>query len=165
MTWKRSLPALLGLILLAASLAVGAASTAGANAGNAGNDLTGAWEATIDLPEPQVDLKSLQVFSPEGGFVEMSNEPQASRTAQYGSWERIGGRLYAATGLIFRFNPAGVHVATVKINRTIRLSEDGQSMSWFARVTVTDLAGNVLQAFPVQAGATRLPVERIPDQP
>jgi len=58
-----------------------------------------------------------------------------------------------------------VHVATVKINRTIRLAEDGQSMSWFARVTVTDLAGNVLQAFPVQAGAERLPVERIPDQP
>ena len=165
MTWKRFVPGLVALILLAASLAVGAASNAGANDGDAGNSIVGTWTATIDLPAPQADLQSLQVFSPGGGLVEMSNEPQASRTAQYGSWERIGGRLYAATGLIFRFNPAGAHVATVKINRTIRLSDDGQSMTWAARVTVTDPAGNVQQTFPVRASAERLPVERIPDEP
>lgn len=165
MTRKRSIQGALALVALAASIAVGAVSTAGASAGDSGNHIEGAWTATINLPAPAAPLRSLQVFSTGGGFVEMSNEPQASRTAQYGSWERIGGRLYAATGLIFRFNPAGAHVATVKINRTIRLSEDGQSMTWAARVTVTDPAGNVQQTFPVRASAERLPVERIPDEP
>lgn len=163
MTRKRLIQGALALLALTASIAVGSASNAGASSGDSGNQITGAWTATIDRPAPATDLASLQVFSPDGGFVEMANEPQASRTAQYGSWERIGGRLYAATGLVFRFDPAGVHVATMKIDRTIHLSEDGQSMSWDARVTVTDPAGNVQSTFAVTASGQRLPVDRIPD--
>ena len=165
MTRKRSILGAFALLALVASVAVGGASTAGASDGDSGAQITGTWTATINLPAPAVPLRSLQVFSAGGGFVEMSNEPQASRTAQYGSWERIGGRLYAATGIVLRFNPAGVHVATMKIDRTIRLSDDGQSMTWAARVTVTDPAGNVQQTFPVRASAERLQVERIPDEP
>ena len=162
MTRKSALLAVLLLAISAAAIAVGAASTAGASGVDAGNAITGAWTATIDRPAPQTDLESLQVFGPGGGFVEMANEPPASRSAQYGSWERVGGRTYAATGIVFRHDPTGAHVATMTINRTIQLSEDGQSMTWNAHVTVRAPNGTVLQQFPVQASATRLPVERIP---
>ena len=165
MTTRRALLAALVVAVSAAAVAVGATSTAGASAVGSGNSLTGTWSASIDLPAPQADIQSLQVFAPDGGFVEMSTEPQASRTAQYGSWERIRGRLYAATGIIFRFDPSGAHVATITINRTIRLSRDGRSMDWVARVTVRSPGGAVLQTFPVTASATRLPVERIADEP
>ena len=53
----------------------------------------------------------------------------------------------------------------MKINRNMRLSQDGQSMTVAARATLYDLNGNVLQAFPVVASGVRLPVERIPDEP
>jgi hypothetical protein len=165
MTRKRTALAALVSLVLTASIVFGDASTAGADDGDSGNRITGTWTATINLPAPAAPLRSLQTFSEGGGFVEMSNEPQASRTAQYGSWERISGRLYAATGLVFRYNPAGAHVATMKIDRTIRLSKDGQTMAWAARVTVTDPAGNVQQTFPVTSSAERLQVDRIADQP
>jgi hypothetical protein len=40
-------------------------------------------------------------------MIEMANESQANRTAQYGAWERIHGRLYAATLTFYRFDPQG----------------------------------------------------------
>ena len=62
--------------------------------------------------------------------------------------------------MIFRY-AQGAHVATMKVNRNMRLSQDGQSMTVAARATLYDLNGNVLQAFPVVASGVRLPVERI----
>ena len=53
-------------------------------------------------------------------------------------------------------------MATHRINRTMRLSQDGQSMTVARRATHYDLNGNVLQSFPIVASGTRLPVERIP---
>jgi hypothetical protein len=78
----------------------------------------------------------------------------------------VSGRLYAASAVMFRFNPqTGAHVATMKINRNIRLSEDGQSFVHAARATTYDLAGNVLASFPVVATGERMQIEQIPDQP
>jgi streptogramin lyase len=162
---KRSLISMIVLVLASAALTVGAAASAGAKAVH-GNKIEGTWVATINRPAPLPPLTSLQVFTADGGLVEMSNEPQASRTAQYGTWERIGGRLYASTGMLFRFDPAtGAHVATMKINGTIRLSDDGETFTRAARATTYDLSGNVIASFPVQATGERLQVERIPDEP
>jgi hypothetical protein len=96
----------------------------------------------------------------------MANEWQAERTASYGRWERIGGRLYASTMVHFRFNPlTGAYLGTRKINRTIELAQDGQSFSHTARVTTLDPNGNVLGTFIARATAERMQVERIADQP
>ena len=94
-----------------------------------------------------------------------SEEPPASRTPQVGTWKQIGDHLYAATAVIFRFDPTGAHVATMKINRNIRVSEDGQSFTQAARATTYDLQGNVLASFPVTATGERIQVEQIPDMP
>jgi hypothetical protein len=148
---------------LAVVAATGAVATAGS--GDSGNQLTGMWTATINRPAPLPPLASLQIFMPNGGAIEMANEAQAMRTPQFGQWEHIGGRLYAASGIVFRFDPqTNAHVATIKINRTIRLSEDGQSYTQAARATTYDLNGNVISSFPVTATGHRLEVERIPDE-
>ena len=68
----------------------------------------------------------------------MANESQASRTAQYGAWERIDGRRYAATALFYRFDPQGNFVGTTKINKTIELGKDGNTFQHIARVGVYD---------------------------
>ena len=120
----------------------------------------------MNRPAPLPPLSSLQVFTADGSSIEAATEAPATRTAQFGSWERIEGRLYAASGVIFRFDPAtGAHVGTMKINRTMRLSQDGQSMTVVARATLYDLAGHVVSSFPVVATGERLLVERIPDEP
>jgi len=99
-------------------------------------------------------------------MVETSNEPPATRSAQHGTWRRIQGRLYAVTGVHFRFNPqTDAYLGTHKINSTRRLSQDGQSFTAFARVTVFDPGGNVVGSFSATASGKRMQVERIPDQP
>jgi hypothetical protein len=165
MTSKRSIGAALAVIVVAVAIAAGALSSS-ASGQEAGNQLAGTWNVTVNRPAPLPALLSLQVFTSDGSWIESASEAPDTRTAQFGSWERISGRLYAASGQIFRFNPAtGAHVGTMKINRTMRLSQDGQSMTVVARATLYDLAGNVVTSFPVVATGERLQVERIPDEP
>jgi hypothetical protein len=159
---------LLGLVaaVVTAAVGVGAVSSAGASSVDAGNQLAGTWVVTVNRPAPLPPLTSLQVFTSDGSVIENANEASASRTESYGSWERVSGRLYAASAVMFRFNPqTGAHVATMKINRNIRLSEDGQSLVHAARATTYDLAGNVVASFPVVATGERMQIEHIPDQP
>ena len=162
---RKRVPWAIALVVLAA-VASGAIASAGASSGDAGNQLAGTWVATISRPAPLPPLTSLQVFTSDGSVIENANEPPGTRTESYGSWERIEGRLYAATSVLPRFDPqTGVHVANMKINRTIRLSQDGQTFAVAARATLYDLNGNVLSSFPVVATGERLQVERIPDEP
>jgi hypothetical protein len=82
----------------------------------------------------------------------------------YGSWERIKGRLYAATGIHFRFDPqTGAYLGTRKVDRTIELSQDGQSFSAIARATTYDANGNVLGVGTATSAGTRISIDRIPN--
>jgi hypothetical protein len=157
---------LTAIALIAVVVAVGAGAIAAAGENAAGNQLAGTWNVTVNRPAPLPPLSSLQVYTSDGSVLEMANEAQATRTAQYGSWERVNGRLYAASGVIFRFDPVtGAHVATMKINRNMLLSQDGRTMTVGARATTYDLTGKVLSSFPVRATGERMDVERISDEP
>ena len=131
-----------------------------------GNQIAGTWRVTVIRPAPQPPLISLQVFTSDGSVIENANEPPTTRTESYGVWARIGGRLYAASSEMFRFDPqTGAQVGTMKINRTIRLAPDGQTMSVVARATLFNLSGNVVTSFPVVATGVRMQLERIPEVP
>jgi hypothetical protein len=83
-----------------------------------------------------------------------------------GSWERVEGRLYASSGSFLRFNPqTGTLVGSTRIDRNLRLSDDGQSFTMSARVRVLDVAGNVVATLFPRGAAARMQVERIADQP
>jgi len=163
MRTKRSLLVIAALILVAA--VVGTAASEGAGSQKPGNSIAGAWNVVVHRPAPAPPLASLQVFTRDGSALEWSEEPPASRTPQVGTWKKIGDHLYAATALVFRFDPTGAHVANMKISRNIRVSEDGQSFRQAARATTYDLQGNVLASFPVTATGERIQVEQIPDMP
>jgi hypothetical protein len=154
------------VIVLAAGAAIVPAGTA-SNQGASGNQLAGTWVATVNRPAPLPPITSLQVYTDDGSFVEMANDSSgAARSPQFGRWERIGGRLYAGSGTFFRFNPVtGAHVGAMKINRTLRLSEDGQSFTTVARVLTLDLSGNVVGSFVSLSSGVRMQVERIAEEP
>jgi hypothetical protein len=154
------------IALIVSTAVVATAASAGASSSSAGNQLAGTWTVTVHRPAPLPPLASLQVFTSDGSVVEMANEAPASRSPQIGSWERVEGRLYAATALVFRHDPqTGAHVATIKINRNIRLSDDGQTFRHVGTATTYDLNGNVITSFPVVADGERMKIERIQDQP
>jgi hypothetical protein len=161
---------LVGLLVgaLAAAVAIGGMSaTAGTTTTKShGNALVGTWQATIVLPAPAPPVHSVQAYTPGGSWVETSNQDPRSRSAMIGSWERIHGHLYAATGVHYLFNSqSGALVGSNKIDRTLEVAEDGQSFSVVARVTTFDASGHAVGAFTVHGTAERLPVDRIPDQP
>jgi hypothetical protein len=169
MSKKRAIAAL-ALVALVIMVAAGAAIVPAGTASNqqsSGNQLAGTWVATVNLPAPLPPLTSLHVYTDDGSFVESGSDSSgAARSPQFGTWERIGGRLYAGSGTLFRFNPVtGAHVGSMKINRTIRLSDDGQSFTAVARVQTLDLSGNVVGSFVSLSSAKRMQVERIAEQP
>jgi hypothetical protein len=160
MTMKTKLAAALASACAAtAAIAGGAIATAGATHTNSGNQLAGTWTAAVNRPAPLPPITSLQVYTGAGSMVESGNDT-ASRSPQYGSWERTEDREYAYTGEFFRFDPAtGAFVGRQKINRTIDLSEDGQSFTFHGRATIYDAHDNVLADVPVSGTGQRLGVE------
>lgn len=166
----RKTVATLALVALFILVAVGAAIVPAGTASNqhsSGNRLAGTWVATVIRPAPLPPVTSLQVYTKSGSVVEYGNDSSgAARSPQLGAWERIGKRLYAASGTFFRFNPqTGALVGSQKIDRTIRLSHDGQSFTAISRVQSLDLSGNVTGSFLVPSSAERMQVERIAEEP
>ncbi len=146
-------------VFAAVAVAGGAIATAGAASKAAGNTLAGTWTVTVNRPAPLPPLTSLQVYTGKGSMVESAND-SASRSPQYASWKRVDGREYAATGVFFRFDPqTGAFLGKQKINRTIELSNDGQSFTFQAHVTIYDVNGNVLTSVSVGGSGQRLEVE------
>jgi hypothetical protein len=151
------------VILLAAGAATGSASNANAS----GNQLAGTWIVTVQRAAPLPPFTVHQVFTKSGSFLSFGSDASgAARSPEMGSWERVEGRLYASSGSFFRFNPqTGAHVGSVKINRTLRLSHDGQSFTVIGRVQILDLAGNVVTSFLAPGTGERMQVERIAEEP
>lgn len=169
MTTKRAI-ATLALVAVVIVVAVGAAVVPAGTASNdesAGNQLAGTWIGTVIRPAPLSPVTSLQAYTDTGSVIEWGNDASGvGRSPQFGTWERIGGRLYAASGTFFRFNPAtGAYVGSMKINRKLRLSDDGQSFTGVARVLTLDLSGNVVSSFVARSTGVRMELEQIADEP
>ncbi len=163
MTMKTKLVAALASACAAAgAIGGGTIATAGTAHTNSGNQLAGTWTVTVNRPAPLPPITSLRVYTGAGSMVESGNDT-ASRSPQYGSWERTEAREYAETGVFFRFDPAtGAFVGKQKINRTIDLSEDGQSFTFHGRATIYDAHDTVLANVPVSGTGERLDVETQP---
>ena len=114
---------------------------------------------TVNRPAPAPPLTSLQVYTGAASMVESAND-SASRSPQYGSWQRLAEREYAATSVFFRFDPhTGAFAGKQEINRTIELSNNGQSFTFHGHATLYDANGNVLATVPVSGSGQRLQVE------
>jgi len=169
MTTKRSVVGAIALIALTAVVTTGAMpASAGENRKqDSANQLVGSWEVVVDRPPPLSDLRSLQTFTRDGSSVENANGGTALRGPSHGAWEHVEGRLYASTIVFFRFNPqTGAYLGTQKINRTLRLSTDGDTFTGIGVSTLFDPAGNVIvSGLRAPEAGVRIRVERIPDQP
>ncbi len=159
MSNRTKLRAAIATVFAAVAVGGGVIGTAGATSERAGNQLAGTWTATVDRPAPLPDVGSLQVYTGEGSFIESGNSAGA-RTPQYGSWKRVGGREYAATGVFFLFDrQTGAVIGKMKTSRTIELAQDGQSFTFRGSATQYDANGNVIVKVPSTGSGQRLQVE------
>ncbi len=158
------------LVSVAVAAAVGFSSASSA-ASAEGLQLDGTWMVTVTRVNPPPGLaptfKSLMSYARGGVMIETSNTGTTRRGAALGQWERIGNDLFATSMWLFRFDPAtGASLGTQEIDRTVRLSADGESFTAVAVVHLFDPDGNpVGDALHATEVGTRLAINRNPDQP
>jgi len=152
--------------VLAAVTAIAPDGSASSNDAH-GNKLAGTWIVKIARPAPLPPITAHQIYTKNGSFTSFGSDLSgAGRSPEMGSWERVEGRLYASSGASFRFDPqTGALLGSTRINRTLRLSQDGQTFQVVGRVSIIDLGGNVVASFLVTASGERMQVERIADVP
>jgi len=159
------------LVAAAVAAAVGFSSVSSAASSAEGLQLDGTWIVTVTRVNPPAGVvptfKSLLSYARGGVMIEASNTGTTRRGAALGQWERIGNALFATSMWLFRFDPAtGVSLGTQEIDRTMRLSADGESFTAVAVIHLFDPDGNpVGDALHATEVGTRLAINRIPDQP
>lgn len=130
---------LAGAVLCALPNAAMAQGGPGDSQGGQAAAIEGTWIETISTPQGVKVLTGLQSFT-AGGVVVASgtNAPGASN----GSWTRVDNKTYVASFSFFAFSPAGNALAMVRVNMTLTVSDDGNSINGPATVLQCDTSGN-----------------------
>ena len=163
---KRTLVGATALIALAALVAAGAISASSGDDGRSqgANEIIGSWELTVNRGPQLPVIKALTTYTRGHSVVGTANT--VVRGPSHGTWEHVNGRLYADTHVFFRFDATGAFLGTQRVNETARLALDGESYTAVAVSTLFDPNGNVVTSgLRATITATRIHVDRIPDQP
>jgi hypothetical protein len=162
MVSKKSLTVIL-VVGVAAMLAAGAIAASPGD-DSAANQLIGSWQLTVNRGPALPPVKGLTTYTQGHSLIGTANV--TVRGPAHGTWEHVSGRLYADTHIFFRFDPSGTLLGSQKIRETVRLAADGDSYTAVAISDQFDPNGN-LTASGLRATitATRINVERIPDEP
>ncbi len=159
--------AVVSFLALTLVVAVGAwSASAGTkrSAHGARATLVGTWDVTVSVAG-QPPFRTLATFERGGTTVETAAAPGTLRGSSHGAWKRIGHRLYAMTRIFFRFE-GGVYAGTSKVNATIRVASDGETIEAVSISELRDPAGNLIRGgIPGTAAGSRVNVEEIPDRP
>ena len=167
MTRKRSVASATALAAVAALVAAGAiyASSGDDGKSQGANQIIGSWELTVDRGHQLPPVKGLTTYTRGHSVVGTAN--LLNRGPAHGTWKHLSGRLYADTHVFFRFDPAtGAFLGTQGVNETAQLAPDGDSYTSFAISNLFDPSGNLVAGgLRATVTATRIHIDRIPDQP
>jgi hypothetical protein len=162
----RSVAGAIALIAVVALVAAGAisASSGDHRGGRGANGLVGSWELTVNRGPLLPPVKGLTTYTLGHSVIGTANV--VIRGPAHGTWEHVSGRLYADTHVFFRFDPTGAFLGTQRINENVRLAPDSDSYAAVAISSQFDPNGNlVASGLRATITATRIHVDRIPDQP
>jgi hypothetical protein len=162
----RSVVGAIAVVMVAAMVAAGAisASSGDRRGGQGANGLVGSWELTVNRGPLLPPVKGLTTYTRGHSVIGTGN--LVIRGPAHGTWEHVSGRLYADTHVFFRFDPTGAFLGTQRIKETLRLAQDGDSYTAVALSDQFDPNGNlVASGLRATITATRIEVERIPDEP
>jgi hypothetical protein len=163
--------ALIGLAFVAAAGVVSAAAGENTSENRPARKLVGSWDVTVTFVDPPpgspTAAKALATFNADGTTVETPNAPGTLRGSAHGVWKRIEPRLYSVTRVFFRFNPqTGAYLGTGKINATVRVALDGETIAAMSVSELRDPNGNVVASgIKATAVGQRIHVEPIADRP
>src|SRR5262245_48517230 len=158
---KTSLAAIL-VVGVAALMAAGAISASPGD--DSANQLIGSWQLNVNRGPALPPVKGMTTYTRDNSLIGTANVNV--RGPAHGTWEHVSGRLYPDTHIFSRFDPSGTSLGNQKIRETVRIAADGDSYTAVAIADQFDPNGN-LTASGLRATitASRIKVERIPDEP
>ena len=123
--------------------------------------LTGTWLSTVTLvtPPPGVEptFLALNTFTAGGGLLVSSNQSNPSlRSLAHGEWTQTGKRRFTSTFAWFRFDASGKPIGTQRVQRTMTLSQNGDSFQSTDTVQVIAPDGTVLASLQATETAHRI---------
>lgn len=156
----------LGVGVVAAMVAAGAISASSGDDGRSqgANQIIGSWELAVNRGPQLPPVKAMTTYTRGHSVVGTANT--LVRGPSHGTWEHVSERLYADTHVFYRFDATGAFLGTQRVNETVRLAPDGETYSAVAISSQFDPNGNlVASGLRATITATRIHVDRIPDQP
>lgn len=131
--------------------------------------LVGVWSHVVQFRDcaTGADLRTpfpaLNTFHKDYSSIEQSaGIGPATRTASQGQWRRSGARSFANRAEFFVFDSAGTPLLRIVNQRTIEISDDGQSLTAIGTAERYALDGTFVARICVVETGTRMPE---PDQP
>ena len=128
-----------------------------------GASLEGAWDAQVTNTDCNghtlMAFRSFELFHQGGTFTGTGNTPNPELGSPVlGTWQRTPGmRTFTSPIQFFTFNPDGSFAGTVKLERQIHLSADGNSYTGTSTFAVYDPDGNLVFSGCGTDVGTRLP--------
>ena len=119
-----------------------------------GHVLEGTWRFTatrVGLTPPT--FTGFVTFAAGGSVVEINPLNQSTGV---GVWTKLSDHRYRWTFSRFRFNPAGVAVATATVVETDTLGQDAETFEGTSAVEIRDLDGNMIGSGTATTHATRV---------
>jgi hypothetical protein len=142
--------ALVSVTAAATSLLIQACGGAQAGSAPAPDQIQGTWSSEVTIKDcasgailKQFGGTSLFHY---GGTLSADNTmPVPSRGAAFGVWQAGSGGEYTADIWFYRFNADGTVAGTQKVERTLTLSADGNTLSGPLTLQVLDSSGAIVQ--------------------
>lgn len=165
---RKSLAAVLGAPIAALCTATAAAALAGTPQHAAprpstshAHGLSGTWATIVKIgdgpPGAPSAFNALDTFEPGGGLVVSSSAPNpAARSLAHGYWTHTNHRNYTATFVWFRFDPSGAYVGTQRVQRTMKLSHNGERFNGTDLIEVIAPSGGVVATLHATESGTLL---------
>ena len=128
-----------------------------------GASLEGAWDSQVTSTDCNghilMAFRSFELFHQGGTFTGTGNAPNPELGSPVlGTWQRTPGmRTFTSPIQFFTFNPDGSFAGTVKLERQIHLSANGNSFTATTTFAVYDPDGNLIFSGCGTEVATRLP--------
>ena len=123
--------------------------------------LSGTWATDVQIidapPGVPSSFEALDTFEAGGGLVVSSSAPNpGTRSLAHGYWKPRHDRSYTATFVWFRFDPTGATIGTQRVQRTMRLSRDGERFSATDVIEVVAPSGDILATLHATESGQRL---------
>ena len=112
--------------------------------------IEGVWDSTITIKDctsnaVMTTFKGAGTFHRGGTLSADNSMPPPSRGAAMGIWKRATGSNYTANLWFMRFNADGTLAGTQKVQRTLALGADSNSLTGTLTLQIINPAGTVVQ--------------------